>query len=413
MEYLIAEKICLISTCSDQGSSGSHFDWEGRFAKAVLPRKPLFGIDSSKMPEKGDKGADKKNHEDAEEQFERLFGTTFGSGEADRERARRRGLENAFQLDDMANALGGVFGDGQLGGGDRNGLGFGSRRADHHSRELALHPPPQDTVRTLRLSLEELFVGGVKRIHLNRKLRNGQSELITRDLTVKAGWKAGTKIRYEGLGDEDKYGRAEGLVLVVEERPHERFQREGDDLVYTHVVPLREALAGAEPAHDLNRSLVHLDGGGCSSSSRWSTRPAGDPSRPASKSSSRIAACLSSEKMGALDPQAISRLSSPSNSLRGWTQTNYWPPASSSKPCSRSIQSIPHVRLHIGSKMTNQSTVPTISFLFPSPLQFLTIQTAHQDKTRWELVYASHLPASRFVFSSHGLVEMAKKWIAE
>ncbi|PLW34865.1 hypothetical protein PCASD_15059 [Puccinia coronata f. sp. avenae] len=260
MEYLIAEKICLISTCSDQGSSGSHFDWEGRFAKAVLPRKPLFGIDSSKMPEKGDKGADKKNHEDAEEQFERLFGTTFGSGEANRERARRRGLENAFQLDDMANALGGVFGDGQLGGGDRNGLGFGSRRADHHSRELALHPPPQDTVRTLRLSLEELFVGGVKRIHLNRKLRNGQSELITRDLTVKAGWKAGTKIRYEGLGDEDKYGRAEGLVLVVEERPHERFQREGDDLVYTHVVPLREALAGAEPAHDLNRSLVHLDG---------------------------------------------------------------------------------------------------------------------------------------------------------
>ncbi|PLW34446.1 hypothetical protein PCANC_05652 [Puccinia coronata f. sp. avenae] len=193
-----------------------------------------------------DTGADKTNYEDAIEEFERPFGTG-------------RGPEKAFQFEDVANWLGGVVGDG-LGGGGRNGLGFGSRRADHHSRELALHPPPQDTVRTLRLSLEELFAGGVKRIHVNRKLRNGQSEPITRDFIFKAGSKSGTKIRYEGLGHEDQHGRAGGLVLVVAEAPHERFKREGDDLVYTHVVPLREALAGPEPAQDVTRGLVHLDG---------------------------------------------------------------------------------------------------------------------------------------------------------
>jgi hypothetical protein len=150
---------------------------EGRFAKAVLSRKPLFVIDSSKMSMMADTGADKTNYEDAIEEFERPFGTG-------------RGPEKAFQFEDVANWLGGVVGDG-LGGGGRNGLGFGSRRADHHSRELALHPPPQDTVRTLRLSLEELFAGGVKRIHVNRKLRNGQSEPITRDFIFKAGSKSG------------------------------------------------------------------------------------------------------------------------------------------------------------------------------------------------------------------------------
>jgi DnaJ family protein B protein 4 len=69
-----------------------------------------------------------------------------------------------------------------------------------------------------------------------------------------------TKIRFEGLGDEDQDGEAGALVFVVAQKPDPNFNREGDDLIYTHTITLAEALAGPEPEHDLNRGLKHLDG---------------------------------------------------------------------------------------------------------------------------------------------------------
>ncbi|PLW54817.1 hypothetical protein PCANC_05653 [Puccinia coronata f. sp. avenae] len=216
------------------------------------------------MSGKGDsKGDDRPSHKETKERFEKLFGKTR-SGEGAGERAGL-GSKKEVRFDDMVDGHGGIHVD--LGGTNGRPGGSGDRRtagADHDSRDeparSSPRPPPQDTVKTLTLSLEELFLGGRKQLTLTRTLRNGRPEVVTRNLDVKAGWKAGTKIRYEGLGDEDQYGRAGGLVLVVAEAPHERFKREGDDLVYTHVVPLREALAGPEPAQDVTRGLVHLDG---------------------------------------------------------------------------------------------------------------------------------------------------------
>jgi DnaJ-class molecular chaperone len=47
---------------------------------------------------------------------------------------------------------------------------------------------------------------------------------------------AGTKVRFEGMGE----GGGD-TVFVVEEAPHPRFKREGDNLVFTARVPLVEA----------------------------------------------------------------------------------------------------------------------------------------------------------------------------
>lgn len=51
------------------------------------------------------------------------------------------------------------------------------------------------------------------------------------------------------------------LVFVVEEKPHDRFKRAGDDLVYTLKVPLADALSGQSSAAIPNKkSVTSLDG---------------------------------------------------------------------------------------------------------------------------------------------------------
>ncbi|EFP88310.1 uncharacterized protein PGTG_14394 [Puccinia graminis f. sp. tritici CRL 75-36-700-3] len=119
---------------------------------------------------------------------------------------------------------------------------------------------PQDTFMTLELSLKDLYLGVVKGFKFTRRLWDGKVEKIVRKVDIKPGWKDGTKIRFEGLGDEDEDGRAGALVFVVAQKPDPKFKREGDDLIYTHTITLAEALAGPEPEHDLNRGLKHLDG---------------------------------------------------------------------------------------------------------------------------------------------------------
>ena len=46
-------------------------------------------------------------------------------------------------------------------------------------------------------------------------------------------------------GDERPGATSADLVFVIEEKPHSRFSREGNDLVYNAKVPLVDALCGA------------------------------------------------------------------------------------------------------------------------------------------------------------------------
>lgn len=62
-------------------------------------------------------------------------------------------------------------------------------------------------------------------------------------IDVKPGWKAGTKVKFANLGNEVRGGTAATIVFVVEEKAHDRFTREGDDLVYKLRIPLVDALA--------------------------------------------------------------------------------------------------------------------------------------------------------------------------
>ncbi|KAK4670183.1 Molecular chaperone (DnaJ superfamily) [Podospora pseudopauciseta] len=113
----------------------------------------------------------------------------------------------------------------------------------------ARQPTPEVTTveRPLPLSLEDLFNGVTKKMKIKRKTFDETGKRITTDtvleVPIKPGLKKGSKIRFKGVGDQEEGGQQD-LVFIVEEKPHPLFAREGDDIVHTIDLDLKEALTG-------------------------------------------------------------------------------------------------------------------------------------------------------------------------
>ncbi|KAL0917946.1 hypothetical protein M5K25_013055 [Dendrobium thyrsiflorum] len=69
------------------------------------------------------------------------------------------------------------------------------------------------------------------------------SEILKID--VRPGWKKGTKITFPNKGNEQPNLLPADLVFIIDEKPHEVYQRDGNDLIVHHKVSLLEALTGA------------------------------------------------------------------------------------------------------------------------------------------------------------------------
>jgi len=110
--------------------------------------------------------------------------------------------------------------------------------------------PPN--VYNLELTLEELYSGVTKRMRIQRNRFNEQGKLSADsrllEIHVKPGWKHGTRITFAREGDEHFSGNIyvipADIVFVIVEKPHERYTRKGDHLLYTHKLPLKDALCG-------------------------------------------------------------------------------------------------------------------------------------------------------------------------
>lgn len=93
---------------------------------------------------------------------------------------------------------------------------------------------------------------------ITSKQNDGSGRLVPKEnvleVTVKPGWKAGTKIRFPNAGDELIPGQAQTIAFVVEEKPHPIYKRDGDDLNTEVDVSMVEAFAG------FTRDLKTLDG---------------------------------------------------------------------------------------------------------------------------------------------------------
>jgi DnaJ family protein A protein 2 len=74
------------------------------------------------------------------------------------------------------------------------------------------------------------------------------------EVAIEKGMKHGQKIRFSGEADEIPGTLPGDVVIVVQEKEHERFKRKGADLVITQDLTLSEALCG------FVRTITHLDG---------------------------------------------------------------------------------------------------------------------------------------------------------
>ncbi|CAM0911169.1 unnamed protein product [Alopecurus aequalis] len=107
-------------------------------------------------------------------------------------------------------------------------------------------PPPVET--KLPCMLQELYSGSTRKMKISRNVMkpNGQvrteSEILTID--IKPGWKKGTKITFPDKGNEQPNQLAADLVFVIDEKPHDQYTREGNDLLFYQKIDLVDALAG-------------------------------------------------------------------------------------------------------------------------------------------------------------------------
>ena len=62
------------------------------------------------------------------------------------------------------------------------------------------------------------------------------------EIRVRPGWKKGTTVTFPKEGDEGPGLIPPDISFVIGEKPHPRFQREGNNLVYKAQISLAEAL---------------------------------------------------------------------------------------------------------------------------------------------------------------------------
>ena len=176
--------------------------------------------------------------------FESLFGAMGG------------GLGGMGSGGGMPRGMGGM---GGMGGGMPHGFGG----MDVDSDDSAAPPPkPVEVVKPLPVSLQDLYTGCTKKLKINRKRRAGADESKVLEVNIRPGWKAGTRVKFAGAGNEQSNGGAQDIVFVVEEKPDPEalWKREGDDLVLTVKVPLVDALSGPSGTATFTRTLKTFDG---------------------------------------------------------------------------------------------------------------------------------------------------------
>ncbi|SCW02583.1 LAFE_0F09692g1_1 [Lachancea fermentati] len=135
---------------------------------------------------------------------------------------------------------------GMPGGGMPGGFGSGASSP----------PPEEETVQVnLPVSLEDLFTGKKKSFKITRKGPGGTPEKQQVDIQLKPGWKAGTKITYKNEGDYNpRTGGRQTMQFIIQEKPHETFKRDGNDLIYTLPLTFKESLLG------FSKNIQTIDG---------------------------------------------------------------------------------------------------------------------------------------------------------
>ncbi|XP_020221141.1 protein psi1 [Cajanus cajan] len=115
------------------------------------------------------------------------------------------------------------------------------------SQTTARRKPPE-VERVLHCTLENLCFGCIKKIKLTRDVIKHPGVIVQEEevlkIEVKPGWRKGTKITFEGVGDEKPGYLPADIVFLIDEKQHPLFTRDGNDLEICVEIPLVDALTG-------------------------------------------------------------------------------------------------------------------------------------------------------------------------
>ncbi|KAG6510290.1 dnaJ homolog subfamily B member 1-like [Zingiber officinale] len=107
---------------------------------------------------------------------------------------------------------------------------------------------PPDVEKNLPCTLEELYTGSKRNMKISRNVlqSNGRTIVQTEILTIeiKPGWKKGTRITFPDKGNEQADQLPADLVFIIVEKPHDVYERHGNDLCTHQKITLVDALAG-------------------------------------------------------------------------------------------------------------------------------------------------------------------------
>lgn len=150
------------------------------------------------------------------------------------------------------------------------GEGFGSLGGDvfddffvqrgGRQGKRATSPRRTQVTQKLPCTLEEIFHGTTKKLKVSRdvSVTNRPREKVL-EVQVKPGWKAGTKVTFEGEGDDIDRGHAQDIVFVIQENKHPNFTREGANLIHNVKIPLVDALTGFKvDVHTLDNRILRI-----------------------------------------------------------------------------------------------------------------------------------------------------------
>jgi len=101
----------------------------------------------------------------------------------------------------------------------------------------------------LYVTLEEIYHGCVKKMKISRRVVQADGSSRKEDkvlqISIKPGWKSGTKVTFQKEGDQAPGKIPADIVFIIRDKPHAMFKREGSDLRYTARLTLKQVSPSA------------------------------------------------------------------------------------------------------------------------------------------------------------------------